>query len=647
MENAATLRTFISGRNPTMRAILLSVGCLVLAMVARAQDGPSKTGLGEKVGNVKLHRLDGKVLALHDLKGAKAIVVVFLTFDCPVSNSYLTDLSELAKTHKDVPFLGVCPSADELSQLAGQAEKFQVGFPVVADPKLRAVRALNVGITPEACVLDGDMVLRYRGRIDDGFSARLKKNKSVTRHDLREALAEVLAGKPVSQPVTPAVGCPIAIATPAKASTSLTYYKDVLPILQNRCQGCHRPGEAGPFSLMTYEQAVHWADDIKEYTTSRAMPPWKPTEGVAFRGERKLSDAEIATLAAWVDGGRPPGEPRDAPPPVKFREGWSLGQPDLILMAKEDFTLGATGSDLFRCFVFPTDLPEDKFVRAYEVRPGARQAVHHTLHFLDTQGRGRKLEEKERNRPRRPDEKDAGPGYNMRMHPGFVPDGDIGGWAPGITPQWLGGGPDDEIGYFLPRKADVVVQIHYHRTGKVEKDRTQIGLYFSKKPNCKPLQSMVVAAPFLSIPAGKEDFRVKGSVWAAQDCTLYNVTPHMHLIGKTTKITMTPPDGPSKTLVGIKSWDFNWQEIYMLKEPIRVKENTRFDLEASYDNSAKNPANPFSPPRTIRLGESTNNEMCLGFLDCVSDDGRRVYFRAWPGGLAIPHVGVLPKTTPK
>src|SRR5262249_10953906 len=160
-------------------------------------------------------------------------------------------------------------------------------------------------------------------------------------------------------------------------------------------------------------------------------PPWKPVEGVAFHGERKMTDKEIATLAAWVDGGRPKGNVSDAPPPAKFGDGWALGQPDLILTPKEDFILGPTGPDVYRCFVFPVDLPEDKFVTAYEVRPGARQAVHHTLHFLDTKGRGRKLEEKEKNRLRGSDEKDSGPGYTERMFPGFLPDGDVGGWAPG------------------------------------------------------------------------------------------------------------------------------------------------------------------------------------------------------------------------
>src|SRR5262249_30148723 len=162
----------------------------------------------------------------------------------------------------------------------------------------------------------------------------------------------------------------------------------VLPILQRNCQECHRPGEVGPFSLMTYRQAVNWATDIKEYTQSRRMPPWKISEGLAFHNERRLSDHGIAVLAAWADNGTPEGNPKDAPPPVKFAEGWRLGQPDLVLTLSDDFQVGPSGNDVFRCFVLPTNLTEDKFVEAMEVRPGNPRVVHHALLFVDTAGQG-------------------------------------------------------------------------------------------------------------------------------------------------------------------------------------------------------------------------------------------------------------------
>src|SRR5262249_32776848 len=202
-------------------------------------------------------------------------------------------------------------------------------------------------------------------------------------------------GRPISVAATVAVGCPIPRAEkPAVAAGDVMFYRDVLPILQNHCQSCHRPGEVGPFSLMTYRQAVNWAEDIKSFTQRRLMPPWKVSEGQPFFHERRLSDKEIATLAAWTDGGTPKGNEEESPPPRKFIDGWQLGTPDLVLSVKEDFVLGPTGGDVFRCFVLPTNLTEDKWVTAVEVRPGNPRIVHHTLQFIDIMGQGRKLEEK-------------------------------------------------------------------------------------------------------------------------------------------------------------------------------------------------------------------------------------------------------------
>jgi peroxiredoxin len=624
-----------------MKAWLAIGALLMLTSFTWTQHGGEQAtvGVGQKVDNVKLMGLDGKHSTLHDFKGKKAVVVVFLTFDCPICTSYLAGLSEFAQSHKETVFLGVCPSADEPGMLARQVEDYAVGFPVFQDAALKVAGAFGATVTPEVFVFDDRFTLRYRGRIDDAWVARLKENRETTHHDLRQALDEVLAGKTVSRPRTATVGCSIVRGETRPVSTTFTYYKDVLPILQKRCQGCHRPGEMGPFSLMTHAQAVNWAADIKEYTRSRRMPPWKVTDGVPFHGERKLTDQEIATLAAWADGGTPAGNLSDAPPPARFADGWMLGQPDLILSPKESFTLGPTGPDAFRVFVLPTGLTEDKFVSAYEVRPSNPRAVHHTVHFIDLRGRGRRLEQLEKQRPRRADDKDSGPGYSSIMGPGFFPpDGDLGGWAPGITPHFL----PDGVGYYLPKGTDFIAHVHYHRTGKIEKDRIQIGLHFSKNPRCKPLQQMVIGGRFLSIPAGEPSFPVKGTIWVVQDCMLYTIVPHMHLLGKKIKITMTPPGQPTRTLIGIGDWDFNWQEFYIFKEPIKVKAETRFDVEAVFDNSASNPNNPSSPPRRVLVGETTTNEMCFGFLGATIDEPGPLGFRLWKGGLTVRRLGVLP-----
>jgi peroxiredoxin len=612
---------------------------LFLAIPSHA--GPDPKGIGQKIGAFRLERTGDAPFSLQEVKGKKAVVVVFLSFDCPVSNSYIAALTELAGSYRDkgVAVIGICPATDAQA-VDRSAKDYKPGFPVYADEKLAAADAFRAETTPEVFLLDAEFVLRYRGRINDAYAARLKPNKQVSSHDLVNALDALLAGKPISQAITPTVGCPIRRPEAVKkATTSVTYYKDVVPILQERCQSCHRPGEVGPFSLLTYRQAVNWADDIKEYTRSRAMPPWKPTAGVKFIGERKVTDKEIDTLAAWVDGGTPAGDPREAPPPRKFPEGWLLGKPDLVLAPKEEMIVGPTGSDLFRCFVFPTNQTEDKFVVAYEVRPGNRRVVHHTFHFLDTKGRGRRLEERAQERERRSPGQDRGPGYTMMMAPGFFPpDGDLGGWAPGLLPGYLPEG----VGYYLPKGSDLIVQLHYHRNGKEERDRTQVGLYFAKKSNVKPVQVVVVPGAFFGVPPGRENHPVQGSVWVAQDCTIHSVTPHMHLIGKKIKMSVTPPGGKTTTLLNIDQWDFNWQETYFLEKPMRVPAGTRFDVEAVYDNSSKNPNNPNNPPRFVLVGEQTTNEMCLGFVEVTGDEPGAVGFRLLEKGLLIYPPRLLP-----
>lgn len=593
-------------------------------------DEPPGANVGTKVTDFSLRSATGQPWSLHGVKDAEAVVVVFLSFECPVSNSYAQPLADLAAEYskRGVIFVGVCTNDETPTWVARQAKEFRLTFSVFKDERGAATGALKAAVTPEAFVLDDRFVLRYRGRIDDAYAARLKKNRQVWRHDLRRALDELLAGRPLSTPVTQAVGCPITLAAqPQPTAGAVTYHRDVVPILQKHCQACHRPGAVAPFSLLTSRQAVNWAADIKQYTQARKMPPWKPSAGLPLRGEPTLSEREIATLAAWVDGGTPEGNAKDAPPPRQFPEGWQLGPPDLVLSMADDFHLGPTGSDLFRCMVLPTNLPEDVFVTAVDVRPGNPRIVHHAVLFFDTSGQARKLDNRERERAKKDTELDRGPGYSVMMGLGFLPSMTeppplLGAWAPGQMPRFL----PDGVGSALPKGADLVVQMHYNRSGRAEKDRTQIGLYFARKP-VRRLQAFGVIAPFLKVPAGAARHRVQGHITVDQDCTLYSVFPHMHLIGKEITVTFTPPDGPTRTLVAIKDWDFNWQGDYFLKEPLRVKAGTRFDIEGFFDNSASNPANPFRPPRDVSFGLHTTNEMCLAGLGAVADGPGRIRVR--------------------
>lgn len=661
-----------------MRRMIWSLPALFLACaVGRAEnlvpvppDAPkgtpekaaSKAKLGQKIPNLKFEDEKGAGFSLHDWAGKKAIVVVFLSFDCPVSNSYCQPLADLAKEYgkHGVAVLGLTPNLDETrAQVAKHAKDFDLSFPVFRDDRLAAAQAFEADVTPEAFVLDGDFVLRYRGRIDSTWSERLKKHNNPVRHDVKQVLGEMLSGRPVAVSAMAPIGCSIdRDPRPASSDGPVTYFRDVLPILQERCQSCHRPGESGPFSLLTYKQAVNWAADIKAYTQIRQMPPFKIAEGVAFLNDRRMTDKEIATLAAWVDGGTPAGDPKAAPPERKFVEGWKLGEPDLILRGSDEFVLGPNGKDLFRVFVLPTNLKEDSYVRAVEVRPANARVVHHALLFIDTTGQGRKLEAQAAQQAAAAAKKaadpiqnehaakesawDRGPGYTVSMGVGFIPQGGLLGWAPGQNPRFL----PENSGILLPKNSDVVMQIHYHRNGRVEKDTTQVGIYLAKKPIDRNFAGSVMAGRagdgllgrFFAIPAGAERFELKGDTWAQKDFNLYTVMPHMHMLGKEIKVTMTPPAGKEETLLAIKAWDYNWQETYYLKDPIRVKAGTRFHVEAVYDNSAKNPMNPFNPPRIVTFGEQTFNEMCFVFFGGSAPDAP-----AFGRGRVLPLAPTPPK----
>jgi hypothetical protein len=473
----------------------------------------------------------------------------------------------------------------------------------------------------------------------------------------------VVAGKPVAKAVTTPIGCTIDLEPAAAAKAgAVTFYKDVAPILNNHCVVCHRQGEVGPFALTTFNQARRWAEDIKEYTGNRQMPPWMPAHGVPMRGERKLTAKQIATLAAWADAGTPEGDSKEAPPAPDFGSGWRHGPPDLIVSAGEDFKLGASGDDLFRVFVAPTGLTENKWVIGYDVKPGNPRVVHHTLHFFDGTGQARGLEKKQLARETSDLESgkvlnDHGPGYTTGMGVGFfAPGGNrdapafggIGGWAPGQAPQFVPQG----MGWLLPKGADFLIQTHYHRNGQPARDRTQVGLYFAKGPIDQPWQTVIVNGmkPTERIRAGETNHLARGAVYLHTDATLHSVLPHMHLLGKRTKVTMTPPHGEPVVLVEIPAWDYKWQETYWFKEPIAAKAGTKLEIEAVFDNSADNPNNPSSPPKDVTVGEQTTNEMLFGFFGATSTKTPWVKVRASafpPPGLTDLPAPTKGKLTPE
>jgi hypothetical protein len=407
-------------------------------------------------------------------------------------------------------------------------------------------------------------------------------------------------------------------------TTAVTFTKDVAPIVFSQCMPCHRTGEVGPFPLTNFAEVKKKAKTIRTVLGDGFMPPWHADSHGEFLNERKLTAAQKELLFAWIDGGQPEGAATDLPPTPHFTAGWQLGEPDLVLEPEGDFTLPAEGRDLYRCFVLPTSYETDRNVSAIEVRPGNRSVVHHALLYIDTTGAARKL-----------DAADPGLGYTSFGGVGFTPQGGLGGWAPGIAAAPL----PDGVGHRLPKGADVVLQVHYHKSGKPETDRTKVGIYFSKKPVDKLYRSIPVTYRAIRIPAGEANYKVQTSFPVPRDVTVLSVTPHMHLLGREMKVTATLPDGTTRQLVHVPDWDFNWQTTYWFKEPLHLPADSHLDLTARYDNSAANPNNPSSPPVLVVRGEQTTNEMCIAFVGFTVDSEHLIRGQGAVGALGLGRGG--------
>ncbi len=331
------------------------------------------------------------------------------------------------------------------------------------------------------------------------------------------------------------------------------------------------------------------------------MPPWKASShfGLRFKDERTLAEKDVATIVSWAESGAPEGDPRDLPPAPSFADEWVLGKPDLVLDIGADFEIPASGEDIYRCFVVPTKTDEDHYVTAIEYRVGNRRVAHHILAYVDVSGEARKR-----------DAADPGPGYSCFAGPGEPVHGDLGGWAPGIQPSPL----PDGVGRSLPRGADLIVQMHYHPSGKPETDRTRIGLHFAKTPIRQTLHWTAAVNPGMELPPGQSNIEIKASWPVPVDLVAHAVTPHMHLLGRDIAMTVTLPDGKVQDLIKIDEWDFNWQYSYFFEKPLDLPKGSVVNVVSHYDNTAANPHNPNKPPKLVKWGEATTDEMCVGFI---------------------------------
>lgn len=380
------------------------------------------------------------------------------------------------------------------------------------------------------------------------------------------------------------------------------FNQDIAPVVYKNCAGCHRPGAVAPFPLLTYQDVAKRASLIATVTAKRYMPPWKaePQEH-GFQDERRLTDAQITMIAEWARNGAPEGSAKEKPVPPQFASGWQAGKPDAVLSMQQPFSVPADGPDIFQCFVVPLYFNEDHYVKTVEFHPGNPRVVHHALFFLDDSGEAQNL--------------DAGtpePGYACFGGPQIQPSGLLGGWAPGATPRPLPAG----IAQAMQKGSTLVIQVHYHPSGKPESDQSSVGLTFGEPPT-KGVTRIIAGTRRINIPAGDTHYEAADLVSVPEDVDLIGIAPHAHLLCKEMKVDARFPDGKAQQLIWIRDWDFDWQGEYRYTKPVHLPKGTRVEMRYVYDNSAQNPHNPSNPPKRVTYGEQTTDEMGLVFLQVV------------------------------
>ena len=375
----------------------------------------------------------------------------------------------------------------------------------------------------------------------------------------------------------------------SQAAPAPTFYRDVLPILQDRCQECHRAGEMAPMALTTYREARPWAKAIRDAVRSRKMPPWfaDPCCG-KFSNDRSLSSAEIDTLAAWAESGAAKGDERDAPAARIWPAGGNLPSPDTVIEMPRAYQVPARGEVEYQDFIAPTGFKEDRWVQAVEARPGDRRVVHHLVVYVRE------------------------PGSTWTHGPTKADILAI--YAPGASPQtWPEG-----MAKLIKAGSDLVFEIHYTPTGKPATDRSRVALVFAKAPPEKRILTLQMGNDRFVIPPGARHHRV--TVWGTlpNDGLLLGFFPHMHLRGRAFEYTLIRDDGQPESLLKISSYNFYWQLYYQLAAPRALKKGARLEWIGEFDNSANNPLNP-DPSAEVRYGQQSREEMMIGFFDVAVD----------------------------
>ena len=405
------------------------------------------------------------------------------------------------------------------------------------------------------------------------------------------------------------------------ATAPVTFHKDVEPILQARCQGCHHPGDIGPMSLMSFQEVRPWAKAIRAAVIQKKMPPWfaDPKHG-RFANDRTLPQSEIDTLMGWVDGGAVEGNPKDAPKAIQFADEWVIGKPDLILEMPKAFEIPPSGVIPYQYVLIPSGFTEDRWVEAVEVRPSNRAVVHHInashrepTGNMDSVRRGEyssKLTDLiGGQQPARVPRADGEPAMfgNGDLLETFVPGGRPPAFKPGQA-------------RLIKAGSDLLFQIHYTPTGKPQQDRTRIGFIFAKQPPAEQIRGGLVYNQRFTIPVKASNHLVEARAQVMRDVKLFSMQPHMHVRGRDFEFRAIYPSGETEVLLSVPRYDFHWQVNYFLAEPKVLPKGTVIEVVGHYDNSPNNPNNP-DPDVEVHYGPQTWDEMLNGFLNVIVEPG--------------------------
>lgn len=579
---------------------------------ANGQDNARARSLGRHLEDFALTDLktDQAWRLSENVAGVEVVVLYFNTTECPVTNRYLPKLNRIHKSISgdELRIIAVNSNVnDSRDEIKKHLDEYEIAFDVLHDEDGTLARQLSVTRTAEAIVLDRQRKVRYRGVIDDRFERGISKPK-VGQDYLNDAIASLMANREVKTEITDVTACPLelkSVSQESKPNSSMvTYSEHVAPIIQSKCQACHRPNGIGPFELMSFEDANDWASSIREVITSGQMPPWNAEAPYGhFANDRSLTRKEYKTLLDWIDGGAKQGDSSKLPSPRTFSQDWEIGKPDLVLKMNKEIEIPAETPELgvpYKYIWAGKPFEKETWIQGAEIHPGATEVVHHVIAYIVPEGLEIDLVNDER-----PTD------LLSELNSPLTECAHLVSFVPGDNAFLLAEGMAKRI----PKGSRIIFEMHYTPTGKRQIDRSELGLVFA---NTAPEHEVVSGGAinyWFSIPPGAPKHPVQARTERfKQDSVLLSMNPHMHYRGRSFKYELVERSGKRTLLLDVPRYNFDWQSTYWLADPIEVPKGSYIQCSATFDNSKENPFNP-DPTVRVEWGEQTWQEMMLAGIE--------------------------------